>query len=58
MEHYRDVMKVPELQDCGPTVKFIRKVSQLIKAMNSRNTWDSLRHDEGNESRKVPQTRQ
>jgi hypothetical protein len=53
MEHYRDKEGVEELTDCDSTVKFIRKMHKLIKAMNSSNAWDSLRSSEENETRKV-----
>ncbi|KAK3926389.1 Transposable element P transposase [Frankliniella fusca] len=35
----------PELTDCGPTLRFIQRMSNLIKAMNSKDIRNSLRAD-------------
>lgn len=49
MEHYRDEEKVPGLADCAPTVAFIRKVNDLVHAMNANTPWDSIRKAEYDE---------
>ncbi|KAE8749969.1 hypothetical protein FOCC_FOCC003440 [Frankliniella occidentalis] len=55
MEHYRDKMQVHELHDSQATVSFIRKVNKLIKAMNAKDTWDSLTDENDNTSKQAIQ---
>ena len=43
MESYGE--KCPELRDCKPTVKLIKRVNSLIQAMSSRTPENALRFD-------------
>ncbi|KAK3916855.1 Transposable element P transposase [Frankliniella fusca] len=45
MEHYKDE-GVPGLADCAPTVAFIRRINDLVTAMNSNTPWGSIRKKE------------
>lgn len=51
MEIYRDTD--PDLADCEPTVKFIRRVDALIVAMTSRSVRNSLNTNEESNHLKV-----
>ncbi|KAK3907771.1 Transposable element P transposase [Frankliniella fusca] len=44
MEHYRDE-GVKGLADCGSTVAFIRKINDLVDAMNANTPWGSIRKE-------------
>ncbi len=46
MEHYRGE-GVKELGDCAPTIAFIRRVNDLVDAMNANTPWDSIQKDPG-----------
>lgn len=35
-----------ELRDCGPTIKFIERVDNLVKAMSSRTPESALRSND------------
>lgn len=53
MEIYRDTD--PELADCEPTIKLIRRVNALIVAMTSRSCSNSLTIKEESKHMKVIQ---
>ena len=52
MQHYKD-LGVPTLQDCGPTISFIRRINAVVDAMNSQLPWQALQPDPESKHHKV-----
>ena len=43
MEYYKD--KVPELNNCEASIAFVKRIDQVVDAMNSQIPKDALRPD-------------
>ena len=57
MLHYKN-LGVPTLQDCGPTIAFIRRINSVVDAMNSQLPWDGLKPDPHSKHHEVQLKRQ
>ncbi|KAK3909961.1 Transposable element P transposase [Frankliniella fusca] len=52
MQHYMR-LGVPDLQDAGPTIQFIRRINDVVDAMNSQLPFQALKPDPDSKYHKV-----
>lgn len=53
MELYKNDLKYPQSEDCEPTIKFIHRMNDLIRAMTSRSMDNKLSLEDPNKSKEV-----